>query len=123
MAALTDPTLASLALACEYYAANLPNYEENLASLCDLARGKNYAEMLYFYTHGCRSAEQAALLVEASRLAEHMGDDVSVPDERGAQCPVCKCMTLTHRQYQTRSADEGMTSFVSCSNCNYQRRV
>ena len=38
------------------------------------------------------------------------------------QCPKCAQRKTTYTQVQTRSADEGMTSFITCAACKHRWR-
>lgn len=54
-------------------------------------------------------------LRDAAKL--HFSDPNNVPDGM-FKCGKCKSMKTTYYQLQTRSADEPMTTFVTCINCN-----
>jgi len=41
----------------------------------------------------------------------------------GLKCAKCNCNNLQIIQRQIRSADEGMTSFITCLNCGYQDKI
>lgn len=53
--------------------------------------------------------------LEKSRL---LASDPTQVADGVFQCKKCKSMKTTYYQMQTRSADEPMTTFVSCLNCN-----
>lgn len=43
----------------------------------------------------------------------------NLPTIKSYPCKVCKCTEFFYRQLQTRSADEPMTIFHICKNCQY----
>lgn len=62
-----------------------------------------------------------ALMFEKMRIDALHKDAVNNIDEnyKGLfKCGKCKSMKTTYYQMQTRSADEPMTTFVTCINCN-----
>ena len=40
--------------------------------------------------------------------------------QRGIQCTACQRNTCSVQLLQTRSADEGMTAYLSCSSCSHR---
>lgn len=47
---------------------------------------------------------------------------ISEPQTDMFKCPRCKQRKTIHQEVQTRSADEPMTSFITCINCNHKWR-
>jgi len=43
--------------------------------------------------------------------------------KRGLLCKACKRNTCAIIMLQTRSADEGMTAYLSCSACSHRARI
>jgi transcription elongation factor S-II len=68
------------------------------------------------YPHGPAAITKEKLRVDSlHKLALNTQD----PDYEGMfKCGKCKSMKTTYFQMQTRSADEPMTTFVTCTNCN-----
>ena len=49
--------------------------------------------------------------------------DLKVMPKTRAECPKCQHKEAEYWQLQTRSADEGMTTFYRCTNCKYTWRA
>lgn len=55
---------------------------------------------------------------EVQRLKKELALNIDVNYKGMFKCGKCKSYKTTYYQMQTRSADEPMTTFVSCMNCN-----
>ncbi len=64
-----------------------------------------------------RKALEEALLKEATR-GENKGATTDM-----FRCGKCKQRQCTYYQLQTRSADEPMTTFITCTNCNNRWKI
>jgi len=75
-----------------------------------------YMAPYQLYPHGPAAVTKEKLRVDSlHKLALNTQD----PDYEGMfKCGKCKSMKTTYFQMQTRSADEPMTTFVTCTNCN-----
>ena len=51
-------------------------------------------------------------------MAKHIGKEENQEHDGFFKCGKCKTYKTTYTQAQTRSADEPMTTFVLCLNCN-----
>lgn len=51
-------------------------------------------------------------------MAKHIGNKPDQEHDGFFKCGKCKTYKTTYTQAQTRSADEPMTTFVTCLNCN-----
>ena len=54
---------------------------------------------------------------EQQSLVEKQLGGMEIKDDGMFQCGKCKKKKTTYYQLQTRSADEPMTTFVTCHNC------
>ncbi len=52
-----------------------------------------------------------------------MGEDLKTMPKTRAECPKCGHKEAAYWQLQTRSADEGMTTFYRCLKCKYTWRA
>jgi len=58
--------------------------------------------------------------IEEDNLFLSLGAGEQQAETDAFQCGRCKQRKCRYRQAQTRSADEPMTTFVTCTNCNYR---
>ncbi|KAI0275593.1 transcription elongation factor [Russula aff. rugulosa BPL654] len=58
--------------------------------------------------------------IEEDNLFLSLGAAEQQAETDAFQCGRCKQRKCRYRQAQTRSADEPMTTFVTCTNCNYR---
>ncbi len=65
-----------------------------------------------------RKAEDKAIREQNLFKSLAAGDQQAETD--GFQCGRCKQRKTVYRQAQTRSADEPMTTFVTCTNCGHK---
>ncbi|KAJ7641582.1 transcription elongation factor A, 3, isoform CRA_a [Roridomyces roridus] len=74
------------------------------------------------------SSEGTAIQDEDAQQQQQQGEPVTFvePEEDGwaeteaFQCSKCMQRKCRYRQAQTRSADESMTTFMTCVNCGYR---
>jgi len=64
-----------------------------------------------------KKADQA---IRAQNLHNSLGAEEQEAETSAFQCSKCKQRKCRYRQAQTRSADEPMTTFVTCVNCNHR---
>ncbi|KAG9312455.1 transcription elongation factor [Chiua virens] len=67
-----------------------------------------------------RAADQK---IKEENLFKSLGAGQQEAETEGFQCGRCKQRKCRYRQAQTRSADEPMTTFVTCVNCGNSARV
>lgn len=88
----------------------------------DIVSGKiKVTDVVYMAPHQLYPRGQAALTKEKLRIdsLHKLVLNTQDPDYEGMfKCGKCKSMKTTYFQMQTRSADEPMTTFVTCTNCN-----
>jgi len=58
--------------------------------------------------------------IEEDNLFLSLGAGEQQAETDAFQCGRCKQRKCRYRQAQTRSADEPMTTFVTCTNCNHR---
>ena len=76
------------------------------------------AQDLPFMTHQELCPEKWALLIESKRIRDKNKYEVKLEASTdNFQCHNCKSRECTYYQLQTRSADEPMTTFVTCIKC------
>jgi transcription elongation factor S-II len=68
------------------------------------------------YPHGPAAVTREKLRIDS--LHRHALNTEDTNYEGVFKCGKCKSMKTTYYQMQTRSADEPMTTFVTCTNCN-----
>jgi len=68
------------------------------------------------------SAERKAAdeKIKEENLYNSLGAEEQQAETEAFQCAKCKQRKCRYRQAQTRSADEPMTTFVTCVNCNHR---
>ena len=64
-----------------------------------------------------RSLSRIWKTVEMDNLNKQFPQKQEELDDGMFKCNKCKSMKTTYYQMQTRSADEPMTTFVTCNNC------
>ena len=50
-------------------------------------------------------------------------EDETIESSGLFKCPKCKFRKTTYYSMQTRSADEPMTNFITCLNCNHRWKI
>jgi len=79
---------------------------------------KIIAQDLPFMTHQELCPEKWSLLIESKRIRDKNKYEVKLEASTdNFQCHKCKSRECTYYQLQTRSADEPMTTFVTCIKC------
>tara|TARA_B100000900_G_scaffold413227_1_gene436762 strand:- start:3148 stop:3672 length:525 start_codon:yes stop_codon:yes gene_type:complete len=96
-----------------------PEYSTNNSDLLTKLKNKEIKpSILAFMTHQEMNPTQWKDLIDAKRKRDKNSTEVNysaATDE--FLCMRCKKRVCTYYQLQTRSADEPMTTFVSCLNC------
>ena len=59
-----------------------------------------------------------ALILKSAKKMEYLGKEKNMQGTSMFKCGKCRLNNCTYFQMQTRSADEPMTTFVTCLNCN-----
>lgn len=59
-----------------------------------------------------------ALILKSAKKMESLGKEKNMQGTSMFKCGKCRLNNCTYFQMQTRSADEPMTTFVTCLNCN-----
>lgn len=62
--------------------------------------------------------EQIFLDVAKKRIKKELTEDVATMPDGLFKCGQCRSMKTSFTQLQTRSADEGLTTYVQCHNCH-----
>jgi transcription elongation factor S-II len=96
----------------------LINLEKNLSLLEDVKTNKVKPDILAFMTHQELSPDKWSELIEKKikrDKSKYETKQVAATDT--FTCRKCKSNECNYYQMQTRSADEPMTTFVSCINC------
>tara|TARA_A100001015_G_C14364720_1_gene471941 strand:- start:71 stop:517 length:447 start_codon:yes stop_codon:yes gene_type:complete len=78
------------------------------------------AHEIAFMTHQEMDNDKWAELIEEKRQREKSKFDGPKATTSSFTCYKCKGNNCTHYQLQTRSADEPMTTFVTCLTCAYR---
>lgn len=78
------------------------------------------AHEIAFMTHQEMDNDKWAELIEEKRQREKSKFDGPKATTSSFTCYKCKGNNCTHYQLQTRSADEPMTTFVTCLSCAYR---
>ena len=78
------------------------------------------AHEVAFMTHQEMDNDKWAELIEEKRQREKSKFDGPKATSSSFTCYKCKGNNCTHYQLQTRSADEPMTTFVTCLTCAYR---
>tara|TARA_B100000282_G_C31688517_1_gene470298 strand:+ start:611 stop:1120 length:510 start_codon:yes stop_codon:yes gene_type:complete len=78
------------------------------------------AHEIAFMTHQEMDNDKWAKLIEEKRQREKSRFDGPKATTSSFTCYKCKGNNCTHYQLQTRSADEPMTTFVTCLTCAYR---
>lgn len=93
---------------------NNPSFRESVIS------GDTPAEMLATMSTADMASEDrkaANRKIEEENLFKGLGAEEQQAETDAFQCGRCKQRKCRYRQQQTRSADEPMTTFVTCTNC------
>ena len=91
------------------------NTENYLVSLIKVKKIKPHE--VAFMTHFEMAPEKWEQLIKEKRERDKSKYDQSIQINSEFKCRRCKSNNCTYYQLQTRSADEPMTTFVSCLNC------
>lgn len=78
------------------------------------------AHEVAFMTHQEMDNDKWAKLIEEKKQREKSKFDGPKATSSSFTCYKCKGNNCTHYQLQTRSADEPMTTFVTCLTCAYR---
>ena len=94
------------------------NLKHNETLLQKLKNKEIKAHRLSYMTHQEMNPEAWRELIEQKEIRDkHKYDPVLEASTNEFTCRRCKQSQCTYYQLQTRSADEPMTTFVSCINC------
>ena len=94
------------------------NLKSNEILLQKLQNKEIKAHRLSYMTHQEMNPESWRQLIEEKEIRDkHKYDPVLQASTDEFTCRRCKSSQCTFYQLQTRSADEPMTTFVSCINC------
>ena len=64
-------------------------------------------------------AKMTEKIADKEMLKQHASNILNDPEYKGLfRCNRCKSYKTTYYEMQTRSADEPMTVFITCHNCN-----
>jgi transcription elongation factor S-II len=89
-----------------------------------VADGTIKPHMVAFMTHQELCPEKWQPLIDAKLKRDKNKFEVNIEASTDAfTCRKCKSKKCTYYQLQIRSADEGITTFVLCLDCNYKFRV
>ena len=87
--------------------------------LGQLKNGEIKAHMIAFMTHQELNPEKWHELIDAKIKRDKLKYDTTIQASTNMfTCRKCKSKNCTYYQLQTRSADEPMTTFVSCIDCS-----
>jgi transcription elongation factor S-II len=87
--------------------------------LGQLKNGEIKAHMIAFMTHQELNPEKWHQLIDAKIKRDKLKYDTTIQASTNMfTCRKCKSKNCTYYQLQTRSADEPMTTFVSCIDCS-----
>ncbi|KAJ2764873.1 transcription elongation factor TFIIS [Coemansia nantahalensis] len=114
--------------------ATSPAYRARIRSLCHNLRDKKNPELCQNVVEGAISVERFCSMTSEEMASKELRDTIEKMKEenlfkaKGAEreeavtdqfkCGRCKKRKCTYYQLQTRSADEPMTTFVTCTVCN-----
>ncbi|KAJ1995444.1 transcription elongation factor TFIIS [Coemansia spiralis] len=109
-------------------------YRVRIRSLCLNLKDKNNPDLRRNIVEGDISVERFCLMTSEEMASKELREDIErikeenlfkakgatrVEAETGQfKCGRCKSRKCTYYQMQTRSADEPMTTFVTCTNCD-----
>ena len=88
--------------------------------LTKIKKQKIKSQDIAFMTHQEMDNDKWAELIEEKRQREKSKFDGPKATSSSFTCYKCKGNNCTHYQLQTRSADEPMTTFVTCLTCAYR---
>lgn len=94
------------------------NLRDNTEILSQIKEGKIQPHVVAFMTHQEMKPEKWASLIEAKiKRDKNKYEDNMEASTDSFTCRRCKSNKCTYYQMQTRSADEPMTTFVTCLEC------
>jgi transcription elongation factor S-II len=94
------------------------NLKNNAEIISQIKEGKIQAHTVAFMTHQEMKPEKWALLIEAKIKRDKIKYEENMEASTDSfTCRRCKSNKCTYYQMQTRSADEPMTTFVTCLDC------
>jgi transcription elongation factor S-II len=92
--------------------------KNNAEIISQIKEGKIQAHTVAFMTHQEMKPEKWALLIEAKIKRDKIKYEENMEASTDSfTCRRCKSNKCTYYQMQTRSADEPMTTFVTCLDC------
>jgi len=106
----------------DIYTTRLRSINENLDSIIpQLNDGILNFDTLAFITHQEIKPDQWATLIKEKSVKDlNLFEDNSEAATDTFTCYKCRTKKCTFYQLQTRSADEPMTTFVTCINCGFR---
>jgi transcription elongation factor S-II len=94
------------------------NLKDNTDIISQIKEGKIQPHIVAFMTHQEMKPEKWAELIEAKiKRDKNKYEDNMEASTDSFTCRRCKSNKCTYYQMQTRSADEPMTTFVTCLEC------
>jgi transcription elongation factor S-II len=94
------------------------NLRDNTEIISQIKEGKIQPHVVAFMTHQEMKPEKWADLIEAKiKRDKNKYEDNMEASTDSFTCRRCKSNKCTYYQMQTRSADEPMTTFVTCLEC------